>query len=84
MEGRVSVFRNSIRTENPLSSEEKAEIEALRKRIGVNIVGKKSDHVYYELWGMLDNRVGVCYYPDDSKVKAKKFKRIKKHWYVIH
>ncbi len=58
--GDVVVLNGIITDKNKLLT--KTEIETLvklRKELGVYMIAKSSDEIYYGLWGFLDNRLGV-------------------------
>lgn len=77
----IIIMRDTIITKNVLSDIEKQQLQIARGKIGAYIITKSQDYIYYGLWGFLDVRLGISYYPDESKIKLSGARRIKENWY---
>ena len=61
--GDISVFRDSIHDEkNLLTVEEKEKLANAIQKINSHWIHKSGDGVYFGLWGVLDERLGVTYW----------------------
>ncbi|HEX2532352.1 MAG TPA: hypothetical protein VHK69_01380 [Chitinophagaceae bacterium] len=61
--GPVSVLRDTVFVKGePLSAEEQKRLLEARKKVNVIGIYRLKQGVYYELWGFLDERMGITYF----------------------
>jgi hypothetical protein len=78
----ISIFNNEINDKNELlSKSEKDELLKLRQKIDVYFITKTDDEIYYELWGFLDLRIGICYWIKNEKPDSL-YRNLADRWYL--
>ena len=79
--GKITITKDTIiDSQNQLSSIQKDNLKKLRKEVNAYIIEKTEGVIYYGLWGMLDVRLAVVYYPKE-KTTNNSDRKITKHWY---
>ncbi len=65
-----------------LKESDVSELKNLQGLLGVNIIAKTESYIYYELYGFLDNRVGIKYIFDEAKKDNNgPLRKVKGSWY---
>jgi hypothetical protein len=78
----ISIFNNIINDRNDLlSKSEKDDLLKLRHKINVYFIEKTDDEIYYELWGFLDLRIGICYWIKNEKPDSL-YHNLADRWYL--
>ena len=79
-DGNVSILGETFSDSSNLSNSEINKLKESRKKLGVYMISKTENSVYYGLWGFLDVRLGISYLT--QKPTADKGKRhLKGSWY---
>ncbi|MDR6806976.1 hypothetical protein J2Y45_004168 [Dyadobacter sp. BE34] len=52
-----------VSKEEIMSLEDKRQLLKAKKQLGVYVISKTGDRIYYGLWGFLDARLGITYLP---------------------
>ena len=79
--GDITISKDTIYTNSILSDSKKTELHKLKEKINVYTITKSEDYIYYGLWGFLDVRLGISYYPNESKMKLVNARKLKPNWY---
>lgn len=79
--GEIHMLNEDITDKNNLlTQEEKDSLIKLRHELNVYMISKIDNGVYYELWGFLDERIGLIYWTKSEKPSEDMIK-IKGEWY---
>ncbi len=65
--GDITILNDSISKGAQLTILENDKLREGRKRLGVYIISKSDNQIYYGLWGFLDVRLGITYLTDNIK-----------------
>lgn len=77
----ISIMNDDILDKNSeLTQVEKDSLIQLKKQIGVYMIAKSKNHIYYGIWGFLDERGGIAYCKNDEKPKYIS-RHLKGDWY---
>jgi hypothetical protein len=66
-QGDITILNDSISKSAQLTTLESDKLRKGRKKLGVYIISKSDNGIYYGLWGFLDVRLGITYLPDKIK-----------------
>jgi len=66
-QGDITILNESISRSDHLTTLESNKLLEGRKKLGVYIISKSDNGIYYGLWGFLDVRLGITYLPDKIK-----------------
>ncbi len=69
-----------IDNNNQLSDSEKQSLAHCRDETGAYMISKVDDQIHYELWGFLDERIGLTYNLNNTNI-GHKLVHIKDRWY---
>lgn len=79
--GNISILNDNVSdTLHLLSDEEKVKLRDLRKKVNSYMIVKSGDHVYFGLWGFLDVRLGITYWPQKTKPDSR-YRHLTGNWY---
>ena len=66
-QGDITILNDSISKVDQLTTLESDKLRKGRKKLGVYIISKSDNGIYYGFWGFLDVRLGITYLTDNSK-----------------
>ena len=66
-QGDITILNDSISKVDQLTTLESDKLREGRKKLGVYIISKSDNGIYYGFWGFLDVRLGITYLTENSK-----------------
>jgi hypothetical protein len=79
--GEISISDYSINdTKGTLTISEKDNLQKLQKKLGVYVISKSDNGIYYGLWGMLDERIKIIYWTG-NEIPDSTYHILKEQWY---
>ena len=69
-QGDIFILNDSISTGEHFTKLERDKLREGRKNLGVYMISKSGDKIYYGLWGFLDVRLGITYFIDKPELGA--------------
>ena len=79
-QGDITILNDSISKDDQLTVLESDKFREGRKKLGVSIISKSDNGIYYGLWGFLDVRLGITYLTD--KIKAdNNYRHLTGNWF---
>lgn len=79
-QGDITILNDSISKDDQLTVLESDKLREGRKKLGVSIISKSDNGIYYGLWGFLDVRLGITYLTD--KIKAdNNYRHLTGNWF---
>ncbi len=66
-QGDILILNDSISNGDQLTTLDSDKLREGRKKLGVYMISKSDDKIYYGLWGFLDVRLGLTYFTDNKK-----------------
>ncbi len=78
----IAIYNDSIYDNAQLNTSEINKLREGQKKLGVYIIAKSDEEVYYGLWGFLDIRLGVIYLPDKIKVHNN-YRHLTGNWFHL-
>jgi len=80
-QGEVLMLNDSVTAKSDtLTSGEKEKLRRGRKDLGVYIILKTDEGIYYGLWGFLDVRLGITYLPTPEP-KSDRYRHLTGNWF---
>jgi len=80
--GEIDIINDRINDKNGILTQlEKDNLLKLRKKLGVYIIAKSDNEIYYGLWGFLDVRIGITYWTKDE-MPDKSYQTLTDNWYI--
>ncbi|MES2648913.1 MAG: hypothetical protein V4717_18695 [Bacteroidota bacterium] len=79
-QGDFTMLNDSIFKGDQLNSMERGKLQEGRKKLGVYIISKSGNNIYYGLWGFLDVRLGITYLANDLK-PGNNYRHLAGNWF---
>lgn len=76
----ITMLNDSISDGGQLTSSESNVLQEGREKLGVYIISKSGNEIYYGLWGFLDVRLGITYLTDKTK-PDNKYRHLTGNWF---
>lgn len=79
-QGDITILNDSISKGDQLTTLESDKLREGRKKLGVYLISKSDNRIYYGLWGFLDVRLGITYLTDKIK-PDNKYRHLTGNWF---
>jgi hypothetical protein len=79
-QGDITILNDSISKGVQLTTLESDKLREGRKKLGVYIISKSDNEIYYGLWGFLDVRLGITYL-NDIKKPDNNYRHLTGNWF---
>ena len=79
-QGDITILNDSISDGGQLTKLESDKLRKGQKKLGVYIISKSDNRIYYGLWGLLDVRLGITYLTDKIK-PDNNYRNLTENWF---
>ncbi|MCA0383040.1 MAG: hypothetical protein LCH58_12810 [Bacteroidetes bacterium] len=80
VQGDITILNDTVSKTESINSFDIDKLRVGQKKLGVYLISKSGNRIYYGLWGFLDVRLGITYFIDKTK-PDNEYRHLTNNWY---